>query len=46
MHAVNARLAAALVAIAAASVLAVTAAHAQQFSMKLSQPTINDVVHE
>ena len=46
MHAVNARLAGALVAIAAASVLAVTAAHAQQFTMKLSQPTINDVVHE
>src|SRR5262249_15569090 len=46
MHAINARLAGALIAIAAASVLAATAACAQQFTMKLSQPTINDVVHE
>jgi TRAP-type transport system periplasmic protein len=47
MHAINARLAATLIAIAAASVLATTvAARAQQFTMKLSQPTINDVVHE
>src|SRR6266536_3382454 len=46
MHAINARLAGALIAIAAASVLAATAARAQQFTMKLSQPTINDVVHE
>jgi len=42
MHAINARLAGALIAIAAASVLAATAARAQQFTMKLSQPTIND----
>src|SRR5215510_681538 len=46
MHAINARLAGALIAIAAASVLVPTAARAQQFTMKLSQPTINDVVHE
>jgi hypothetical protein len=46
MHAINARLAGTLIAIAAASVLADTAARAQQFTMKLSQPTINDVVHE
>src|SRR5207247_9286672 len=46
MHAINARLAATLIAIVAASVLAATAARAQQFTMKLSQPTINDVVQE
>jgi TRAP-type transport system periplasmic protein len=46
MHAINARLARALIAIAAASVFAATAARAQQFTMKLSLPTINDVVHE
>src|SRR5215467_8125963 len=46
MHAINARLTARLIAIAAASVLATTAVSAQQFTMKLSLPTINDVVHE
>jgi len=46
MHAINARLAGTLIAIATASALTATAAHAQQFTMKLSQPTINDVVHE
>ena len=46
MHAINARLAGALIAITAASVLAATPARAQQFTMKLSLPTINDVVHE
>ena len=38
--------AAAFVAVVAASILAVTAASAQQFTMKLSSPTINDVTHE
>src|SRR5262249_46316789 len=46
MHAINARVAATLVAIATASVLAAAPACAQQFTMKLSQPTVNDVVHE
>ena len=46
MHAINARLAGALIAITAASVLAATPARAQQFTMKLSLPTINDVVYE
>jgi len=46
MHAINARLAGTLIAIATASALTATAARAQQFTMKLSQPTINDVVHE
>jgi TRAP-type C4-dicarboxylate transport system substrate-binding protein len=46
MHAIIGHLGSTLVAIAAASVLATTAASAQQFTMKLSQPTINDVVHE
>ncbi len=46
MHAMIGRLGASVVAIAVASVLATTAASAQQFTMKLSQPTINDVVHE
>ena len=46
MHAINARLAGALITITAASVLAATPARAQQFTMKLSLPTINDVVHE
>src|SRR5215510_260704 len=46
MHAIIARLAGALIAIAAGSALAATPARAQQFTMKLSQPTINDVVHE
>ena len=32
--------------IAACGVLAALPAHAQQFTMKLSQPTINDVTHE
>ena len=46
MHAINARFAGALIAITAASVLAATPTRAQQFTMKLSLPTINDVVHE
>ncbi len=46
MHAMIGRLGASVVAIATASVLATTAASAQQFTMKLSLPTINDVVHE
>ncbi len=46
MHAMIGRLGASVVAIATASVLATTVASAQQFTMKLSQPTINDVVHE
>jgi TRAP-type C4-dicarboxylate transport system substrate-binding protein len=46
MHAMIGRLGAFVVAIATASVLAATAARAQQFTMKLSLPTINDVVHE
>src|SRR5262245_46054650 len=46
MHAINACLAGALIAIAAASGPPATGAHAQQCTMKLSQPTINDVVHE
>jgi C4-dicarboxylate-binding protein DctP len=37
---------AALVGLVTASVLAVTTANAQQFKLKLSLPTINDVVHE
>jgi C4-dicarboxylate-binding protein DctP len=36
----------ALASVAAAAVLATTPARAQQFTMKLSSPTINDVVHE
>src|SRR4029077_8071407 len=46
MHAINARLAGALIALRAPSVPAATPARAQQFTMKLSLPTINDVVHE
>src|SRR5262245_38054767 len=46
MHAINARLAGALIAIAADRARSATAAHAQEFTMTLSQPTINDVVHE
>jgi TRAP-type transport system periplasmic protein len=46
MHAMIRRGAIALVAIVAAGVLVVTSARAQQFTMKLSSPTINDVVHE
>ena len=46
MYPMIGRLGAALVFAAAASVLMVSAASAQQFTMKLSQPTINDVVHE
>src|SRR5712691_1031651 len=46
MHALIGRLGAAFVGIVAAGGLATTAASAQQFTMKLSQPTINDVVHE
>jgi TRAP-type C4-dicarboxylate transport system substrate-binding protein len=40
------RLAAVAVGAIAASSLALTTAGAQQFTMKLSSPTINDVVHE
>ena len=40
------RLAAVAVGAIAASALALTTAGAQQFTMKLSSPTINDVVHE
>ena len=36
----------AIAAIAAGALLAATTAHAQQFTMKLSMPTINDVTHE
>jgi C4-dicarboxylate-binding protein DctP len=46
MHAMIRCGAIALVAIVAAGVLVVTSARAQQFTMKLSSPTINDVVHE
>ncbi len=46
MNKIIGRLAAAFVAALGASVLAMTAASAQQFTMKLSQPTINDVTHE
>ena len=46
MHAMIRRGAIALVAIVAVGVLVVTSASAQQFTMKLSSPTINDVVHE
>src|SRR6266852_8806325 len=46
MYALIGRLGAAFVGIVAAGGLATTAASAQQFTMKLSQPTINDVVHE
>jgi TRAP-type C4-dicarboxylate transport system substrate-binding protein len=46
MHPMIGRVGAALVSAVAASVLMVSAASAQQFTMKLSQPTINDVVHE
>ena len=45
MNAITRRLGAAVVAIAAAGFLATTA-NAQQFTMKLSFPTINDVTHE
>ena len=40
------RVAAVAVGAVAASFLSLTAAGAQQFTMKLSSPTINDVVHE
>ena len=46
MHAMIRPLATALVGVAATSILAMAAASAQQFTMKLSSPTINDVVHE
>src|SRR5688572_23946989 len=45
MHKIIGRLAVAFVAAAVASILAPTAS-AQQFTMKLSSPTINDVTHE
>jgi len=45
MSAMFDRFKAVLIAIAA-SVLVMTSASAQQFTMKLSSPTINDVVHE
>ena len=40
------RVAAVAVGAIAASFLGLTTAGAQQFTMKLSSPTINDVVHE
>ena len=46
MYPMIGRLGAALVCAAVASALMVSPASAQQFTMKLSQPTINDVVHE
>src|SRR5262245_51134962 len=46
MNKITGRPAAAFAAALGASVLAVTAAGAQQFTMKLSSPTINDVTHE
>jgi TRAP-type C4-dicarboxylate transport system substrate-binding protein len=46
MHAMIVRLAAALVGFALLGVVAPTPAGAQQFTMKLSLPTINDVIHE
>src|SRR3984893_6897796 len=45
MHAIG-RLVTLLVAVMTASVIAAVQARAQQFTMKLSLPTINDVVHE
>jgi TRAP-type C4-dicarboxylate transport system substrate-binding protein len=46
MHAMIDRLAAALVGFALLGVVTPTSASAQQFTMKLSLPTINDVIHE
>jgi C4-dicarboxylate-binding protein DctP len=46
MHGNKFRLGLAFASVAAAAVLATTPARAQQFTMKLSSPTINDVVHE
>src|SRR6195256_1139510 len=46
MGAMIRRLAAILAGAAAASILALATAGAQQFTMKVSSPTINDVVHE
>jgi TRAP-type transport system periplasmic protein len=46
MHAMIGRLAAALVSFALLGVVTPTPASAQQFTMKLSLPTINDVIHE
>ena len=45
MNAITRRLGAALLGIVAAGFLATTA-NAQQFTMKISFPTINDVTHE
>jgi TRAP-type transport system periplasmic protein len=46
MHVKIGRLAAALVGLVLLGVVAPTMARAQQFTMKLSLPTINDVIHE
>ncbi len=46
MHAMIGRLAAALVGLALLVVVTATTGRAQQFTMKLSLPTINDVTHE
>jgi len=46
MHGNKFRLGLAFASVAAAAVLATAPARAQQFTMKLSSPTINDVVHE
>src|ERR1700674_1391428 len=46
MHAMIGRLAAALAGLVLLGVATPTTASAQQFTMKLSLPTINDVVHE
>src|SRR5258708_21141355 len=46
MRAMRWRLGLGLLGVVAASVLTTTGASAQQFTMKLSLPTINDVVHE
>src|SRR5271165_7137700 len=46
MHAMIGRLSAALVGFTLLGVVAPTPASAQQFTMKLSLPTINDVIHE
>jgi len=46
MHGNKFRLGLAFANVAAAAVLATAPARAQQFTMKLSSPTINDVVHE
>jgi TRAP-type transport system periplasmic protein len=46
MHAIVKRLATVLVGVVATAIVTAATANAQQFTMKLSLPTINDVVHE